>query len=204
MRLWPERLTDLGSGSATKGSSIHGFYLLGLHRTKDAQNTKPLVGILQAFEESIRGNGLYFDASNCFVFASECGRLTLGENITVDVPIWSDGGFDEPDDKDEELATGAEDERDQNANDTPIRPLRSSAKKAQIPKVTSYLPADKLRTSSDVYNRLMWDPQLDQNDYAIGYEDRFDGVKEVPLKSWKRNVEDEAFVRGLLRIWVMY
>lgn len=200
MRLWPERLTDLGPANAAKGSSIHGFYLLGLRRTKDTQNTKPLVGNLQAFEESIRRNQIYFDASNCFILASECVRSTLGEDITVDVPIWSDGGFDEPDDNDEgEVTLLTDDQRDQDLSGTPARSLRSGAKRAQNPKVknTPYLPAEKLRTSSDVYNRLMWDPQLDQNDYSIGYEDRFYGVKEVALKSWKRNVEDEAFVRTL-------
>ena len=50
------------------------------------------------------------------------------------------------------------------------------------------------RTSLDVYNRLMWDPSISRGDYVIGYEDRFKGVKEVPLESWKREVEDEAFV----------
>lgn len=68
------------------------------------------------------------------------------------------------------------------------------------------------RTSSDVYNRLMWDSSVSSNDYAIGYEDRFKGtytpsryhedfvegahlgVKEMPLGAWKREVEDEAFV----------
>lgn len=197
MRLWPERLTDLGPANAAKGSSIHGFYLLGMRRTKDTQNTKPLIRVLQAFEESIRRNQIYFDASNCFIFASECVRPTLGEDITVDVPIWSDGGFDEPDDNEEgEITMLTDDQIDQ---DPCGAPARSGAKRAQNPKVknTPYLLAEKLRTSSDVYNRLMWDPQLDQNDYSIGYEDRFDGVKEVALKSWKRNVEDEAFVRTL-------
>lgn len=58
----------------------------------------------------------------------------------------------------------------------------------------------------------MWDPTVSSTDYVIGYEDRFKGkmffpfnvsisiwiyvlgVKEIPLGSWKREVEDEAFV----------
>jgi len=59
---------------------------------------------------------------------------------------------------------------------------------------TPHVPAEKLRTSADVFNRLMWDPQLDQDDYVIGYEDRFAGVKEMPMRSWKKEVEDEAFI----------
>jgi uncharacterized protein (UPF0248 family) len=57
------------------------------------------------------------------------------------------------------------------------------------------------RTSVDVYNRLMWDPSVNSVDYVIGYEDRFKGVKEIPLSAWKREVEDEAFVRNFFNFF---
>jgi hypothetical protein len=40
----------------------------------------------------------------------------------------------------------------------------------------------------------MWDGNVSRGDYLIGYEDRFKGIKEMPLSGWKREVEDEAFV----------
>jgi hypothetical protein len=56
----------------------------------------------------------------------------------------------------------------------------------------------KLRTSADVYNRLLWDPTVNAIDYVIGYEDRFLGYQEIALTSWKRDVDDEAFVSAFL------
>jgi uncharacterized protein (UPF0248 family) len=49
----------------------------------------------------------------------------------------------------------------------------------------------------------MWDPSLNSSDYVIGYEDRFKGVKETPLGTWKREVEDEAFVSTILNTMIM-
>jgi len=63
---------------------------------------------------------------------------------------------------------------------------------------TPHQPAPKLRTSSDVYNRLIWDSSSgDPNDFAIGYEDRFLGLKEISLSAWKRDTSDKEFVSGL-------
>ncbi|KAH7099531.1 hypothetical protein BKA62DRAFT_308698 [Auriculariales sp. MPI-PUGE-AT-0066] len=63
-------------------------------------------------------------------------------------------------------------------------------------KATTTTPPPKLRTSTDVFNRLYWNPPggTSPDEYVIGYEDRFDGIREAPLRSWKRDVEDEAFI----------
>ena len=78
------------------------------------------------------------------------------------------------------------------------RTLRQLKKQKQVDRKKSSTPNSginaKLRTSADVYNRLMWDPQYRRDDYMIGYEDRFVGVMELPLLEWKREVEDESFV----------
>lgn len=47
-------------------------------------------------------------------------------------------------------------------------------------------PTTKLRTSEDVYNRIMWDPLLNKAEYTICYEDRFLGLMEVPFESFDR------------------
>ncbi|KAJ3860677.1 hypothetical protein EV359DRAFT_48679, partial [Lentinula novae-zelandiae] len=55
----------------------------------------------------------------------------------------------------------------------------------------------KLRTSADVLNRLLWDPVIGKHggdEYAVGYEDRFLGIKDSMLRDWvKKEVEHEAF-----------
>ncbi|KAG8805028.1 hypothetical protein FRC19_008107 [Serendipita sp. 401] len=78
----------------------------------------------------------------------------------------------------------------------PSSAQRKRAAAAAKAKSTPHIPAAKLRTSADVYNRLMWDSTGDvsKDGYVIGYEDRFKGVKEMPLTSWKREVEDESFI----------
>jgi len=45
-------------------------------------------------------------------------------------------------------------------------------------------PSGKLRTSEDVYNRIMWDPSFNKAEYTICYEDRFIGLMEVPFESF--------------------
>jgi len=42
----------------------------------------------------------------------------------------------------------------------------------------------RLRTSQDVYNRLMWDNKFDPKLFTIGYMDRFDGMMELPVSDF--------------------
>eukprot|EP00026_Physarum_polycephalum_P011124 Phypoly_transcript_11324.p1 GENE.Phypoly_transcript_11324~~Phypoly_transcript_11324.p1 ORF type:complete len:367 (+),score=55.34 Phypoly_transcript_11324:83-1183(+) len=39
----------------------------------------------------------------------------------------------------------------------------------------------RFRPSEDVYNRIKWDTEISQDDYIIGYEDRFIGDMEIPF-----------------------
>lgn len=48
--------------------------------------------------------------------------------------------------------------------------------------------------NEDVINRLIWDEKFDNDDYIIGYEDRFEGRLELGLGSWKRETTDEEFI----------
>ena len=64
-----------------------------------------------------------------------------------------------------------------------------------VSKVTvSGVKTGKLRPSHDVFNRLFWDEKYSVEDYLVGYEDRFKGVKEMILASWKRECTDEEFI----------
>ena len=80
----------------------------------------------------------------------------------------------------------------------------SSAAISPAPMITSSVnyhqtePATttKLRPAPDIYHRLLWTPPqpTTSGDYVIGYKDRFDGVREMRLGGWRKDVEDEAFV----------
>ena len=39
----------------------------------------------------------------------------------------------------------------------------------------------KLKTSREIYNQIRWDPRLDPHAYAVVYEERFSGMREIPL-----------------------
>ena len=40
---------------------------------------------------------------------------------------------------------------------------------------------NSLRTGQDIYNQLRWDARLNASDFLIGFETRFDGLREMPL-----------------------
>jgi len=42
----------------------------------------------------------------------------------------------------------------------------------------------KLRTSEDVYNRIKWDNVWNEEEFVVGYIDRFDGIMEVPFSEF--------------------
>ena len=71
---------------------------------------------------------------------------------------------------------------------------RGSRKRQSTNLTSSDTKGSKLRPSHDVFNRLLWDGQYSADEYIIGYEDRFLGVREIPLTSWKRELEDEEFI----------
>jgi len=209
--LWPARFAD---GNALDDQSLNGFYLIGLSSLTSAPNSEEekqlarkananvknaLVATLRAFEGDIQANTRYYEPTEMFVSVSNTTASQLPSALVLDPHKWSDGYFDEEDDDDDNDSDDEADAVDDHF-ERDFSPMSSAVvkKKQAKSKSTPYLPATKLRTSSDVYNRLMWDPAVSKEDYVIGYEDRFKGVKEMPLGSWKREVEDEAFVRFAL------
>ena len=51
----------------------------------------------------------------------------------------------------------------------------------------------KLRTSNDVFDRILWDKDMNPGDFTITYKDRFDGMMEVPFLEFP--TEDVPFHR---------
>jgi uncharacterized protein (UPF0248 family) len=52
----------------------------------------------------------------------------------------------------------------------------------------------RLRTAQDVLDRVKHDPSLSTSEYVIGYLERFDGIKEMPVSNWIRESTDEDFI----------
>jgi Poly(A) polymerase central domain/MJ1316 RNA cyclic group end recognition domain len=220
VRFWPERLVDQAT-SDPGARDPNGFYLFGLSalpnsdkarsgdhiakRNSDAQSA--LSSCLRTFEHGLRSNERFYNEAETFISLVNLKQGQLPSKIVPDSFKWQDDGFDAPlEDEEDEVegspepsalgdGTGSANESwdDFKASSSTQRKREAAAAKS---KSTPHIRAAKLRTSSDVYNRLIWDSTgaVSKTDYCIGYEDRFKGIKETPLTAWKREVEDESFV----------
>lgn len=177
-----------------------GCYLVGLTREStpgaaplsdaDRQSAQiSLLAVLNTFAEQIREDENYFDSSSSWVDVSLVQPSALS-GLRVDTSNWGNAAYDEDsfdDDDDDEI--DLEDEADEELTQPRQRtmPIRG-AKAVAMPEGT------KLRSASDVLNRLRWDAEFDIEDYIVGYDDRFLGEREMPVGQWKADLTDEAFI----------
>jgi uncharacterized protein (UPF0248 family) len=208
-RLWPGQFTqEIGDGDAELSVS----FFIGLSTSLSLS----AASFLLSFENQLLTNEQYYDPASCYLSVEVVGGAQLStyklkksvfsppldetEEVTV-----SDSSSERS-----EVQKESEDRRvttldplwDSDAfkfsKDLSRRQYKSQLKKKTV---TPHCQAPKLRTSTDVYNRLMWDSGSgDLNDFVIGYEDRFTGLKEITLSSWKRDVSDREFVRVLFHL----
>jgi uncharacterized protein (UPF0248 family) len=186
-RLWPQPFVDGGfvdGDAATSGldRTLNLSYLIGVRGSAAdlAANSA-----LSDFERLVHGQETYYDPTEAYfgVTATKSGGLA-DLQVAPTTIAWIDGGVD-PVEEDEDNDFGPRLDSEPEAFVDATNAVTAKPTQAR---------GGKLRTSADVYNRLMWDPHADRADYAVGYEDRFVGVMEMPLTNWKREVEDEAFV----------
>ena len=52
----------------------------------------------------------------------------------------------------------------------------------------------KQPSASHVLSRLRWDPAYVNESYEVGYLDRFEGIRWLPLELWGKATEDEDFI----------
>lgn len=52
----------------------------------------------------------------------------------------------------------------------------------------------RFRSAQDVLDRLRWDHSLDLTEYHVGYLERFEGIKEMPVVSWIKDFTDEEWI----------
>lgn len=149
---------------------------------------------LALFSDRIRGDEIHYDSNTSWIGASVIkGDLTnlepdhsqVGENA-------GDGGFDDDFDSDDEEDEDEEAEEEDINQQLPSRPKVGSqhTQSTQSPKAST----GKLRTSTDVMNRIRWDPNLDSSDFIVGYDDRFTGIQEKKFEEWKSELTDEEFI----------
>ncbi|KAI9839008.1 MAG: hypothetical protein M1837_002295 [Sclerophora amabilis] len=217
-RIWPSRFADVDA-NADGEKEYQGYYLVGLAKSDDSaaglsegdvtaprapcttdnsgrkalQNT--LRTTLRAFAERIRGDEHYFDPDTSWIEVSHVTQSSLGD-LKLDDRSWGD--FEEDDDssdsdEDQDILT----DEDVFLGEVPLRTretLRSKTAASKAGNADSGAPRGKLRPAADVLNRIRWDPNMDSNDFVVGYEDRFLGTKEVALQRWKTEQTDDEFI----------
>ncbi len=223
-RMWPARFVEVedsasdatpaaapavDEGGETAGRDYRGCYLVGIDVLQDANNSsmsrdeiKMALGALQTvlsrFEDLIRGDERYFDATSEWMSATVTRRSELGR-LTVDARDWGAeyGPGDEEDDDDDGEEEEEEEEEDEvhlSHGEGRSKKNKRNSKKQSGPVVPMLGPGKKFRSAADVIARLRWDSSFDSADYIVGYLDRFVGARERPLDMWKSELTDEEFI----------
>ncbi|EFR04098.1 DUF455 domain-containing protein [Nannizzia gypsea CBS 118893] len=208
-RIWPARFTSKDSPDSPDDgeTEYQGCYLVGLERLADAVNTgadkeerlQTLHATITRFTASLHEESKYFDPTVCWIDATHVKQAEVGE-LKLDLRNWGgqDGvdqmvsDFSEDDDEEDDL------DGENEARDTLLGEAHAGGK-SKLHSRNTPLPskptgANKLRPAADVISRLRWDPKIDFGDFLVGYEDRFLGVKEMPLSRWKSEQTDEEFI----------
>ena len=130
-------------------------------------------------------------------------NVQLVEN--VDATQWSPDLTERapiPEEKRRDDSSDDEDERPQfqSVEDHPVSTKAKSPQKVSKPEYDVYdsLPYSSsrpLRPALDVLHRIQHDPNMDSNDFIIGYLDRHIGLQEMPLEWWvSKDATSEEFI----------
>ncbi len=207
-RLWPRRFANADANREV-GHAHRAFYLIGLSLSSP-ENPRPSVSkdepkskviqktlkeTLQDFSDQIRGDERSFDPKSSWMDCTIVRQADIGA-VKLDDRDW--GRFSVDDDE-EDIDDDNEPDFDEDtpnmtfeAGDTIFKnSKKSSPSRDNKPPVPV---AAKLRPAIDVLNRLRWDSAVDEGDYLVGYEDRFLGVREIPLDRWKGEQTDDEFI----------
>jgi uncharacterized protein (UPF0248 family)/endonuclease/exonuclease/phosphatase family metal-dependent hydrolase len=164
-RLWPARFADITS------DDVQGTYLVGISGSgidEGAFNT-----VLRDVERIMKGEDQ--DVVDRWISVTLAkGKQILAEGLEIDTRTW---------DWEEDIILDDNASEDEDETTAPA-----------IANLTVSEKLGKLRPSHEVYNRLVWDQRYSPEEYLVGYEDRFKGVREMPLTSWKRELSDEEFI----------
>jgi poly(A) polymerase Pap1/uncharacterized protein (UPF0248 family)/endonuclease/exonuclease/phosphatase family metal-dependent hydrolase len=195
VRIWPARFASTDAGDTE--TYYHGCYLIGLSRNDDNVASKEdraharltVEKTFERFLTQVQADEKYFDQSSCWIGASLARPLEV-KDLTLDNREWGDDVLEIELYSEEEEELIDPDEEAAFAPPSRKLPIRNAAS----PSTQAPVSTSKLRPSSDVLNRLRWDPSLDPSDYIVGYEDRFLGAKETGLEKWKTEQTDDEFI----------
>ncbi|XXG94294.1 hypothetical protein Hte_000548 [Hypoxylon texense] len=203
-RMWPARSVQQKDGEDEKheledlseeNAEYEGCYLVGLDTkslTKEEVTTllEYVQAVLYNFENQVRSDTKHFDPKFFWVSAETLPQSSIGK-LRVDGRDWRKHTTEAEDDDlgDSEFWASLEAEEGPPSTPAPKKKRATRPPPGGVP-----APAAKLRRAGDVLARLLWDQAIDSSDYIVGYEDRFSGVKERAVNSWKSETTHEEFI----------
>ena len=193
VRAWPVRFKESQEAEEANFESYYKvFYVLGV--APAAADTLAIGDILQTqtdgFIDRLRSDSSY-DARISWLGASLEHNIHI-DDLQQDEKDWGLIPDEEkPDDTDDEddsspsrtIYETTRTQKSRNNSEVGAKPTKSQKKESAS--TTSGVPnTAPLRMSLDILHRINHDPNIDSEDYIIGYEDRHVGIKEVPVAWW--------------------
>ncbi|CZT11238.1 uncharacterized protein RAG0_15436 [Rhynchosporium agropyri] len=220
-RVWPARLfvseeEEKGKEKPEEGQ-LKGYYLLGVSARDDMEKDSKqvmegkLVTAVREFERGVLEAKEFVEGSkNVWLVVDVVKRKeVLGMNLVLDHQEWS--MKNQPGRPSGALVSSlnleldGEEEVALSSGVTAPTSTPSPHASQGSPKSSKAIKAPKttpLRPAHEIIARIKWDPDLDMDNYLIGYEDRFVGVKEMPLGKWKSESTDEEFIPMHRVVWM--
>ncbi|KAI1204918.1 uncharacterized protein F4807DRAFT_300446 [Annulohypoxylon truncatum] len=197
-RIWPARF--INQGASEEDTDYEGHYLVGLEMKNPESKSmneedriadrmvalERIRAALDKFQSQVVSDPKYFNPKSCWVGTEIVPRSEVRE-LRLDNRDWTRYTVEAEDDDigDSEFWASMEAEE-------PDEPRTKKDSTVKLPSRPAY--EGKFRSAGDVLNRIRWDQGMDSSDYIIGYEDRFSGVMERPVDSWKSETTHEEFI----------
>ncbi|KAJ3192240.1 hypothetical protein HK101_006860 [Irineochytrium annulatum] len=195
-RLWPGWFVESSGDPETSATLVLGLDKRAPAATitipTPAQARTTFLEVLSSFASDVQRWG---------GFKSEAMWINVAHAPAADVagliPIVRDGGEVEDEDEDGEGVRDGPGSDSEFEKELDGHQAVAPAIVGSVPRPTLWssappprAPCTKLRSSADVFNRLVWDGGYDTSRYVVGYMDRFVGMLEVGLEEFARRKAD--------------
>ena len=205
-RIWPARFrVDNDETSrrqaeiGNEGNEFKGYYLVGVsgREEMDAQEKKIFAGkviaAVREFEKDVK-ESREFESENMWMGIEVVPRKKISDmELVLDERDWG---------RVEKTKTVAAEPPEAGPAEFNTNSDMAAAESSPPPTRNRRPNSTFLRPAQDIISRIQWDPTLSVDDFVIGYEDRFLGVKETELGKWKTEQTDEEFIPMHRIVWV--
>ncbi|MCJ1244150.1 hypothetical protein MMC30_001348 [Trapelia coarctata] len=179
-QVWPRRMKEKNASA----DSYEVSYFIAVGHQKSM--VRPLINLyitskyLEPLESNVHASPK-FDEKTMFIMVQSVEDLRT-ENLIPDDKDWSLIPEEtNPDDSDDEADEPSDSDTLQQHQ--PGKKKKPSSKHP-IPAPDAGTPSQPLRPALDILNRIRHDPNLDEDDYVIGYLDRHAGIMRMSVSLW--------------------